>query len=208
MSSEEPSKAEQEGLHNYGGGFQDPSSYGMSTGDYSESTVTTHQESPLELPASTSAPARVPVTVETVEGLTIAEAATAYGLSVSSIRRLLKAGKIPGAAKIPGAKGAEYRIPPASLESLGYSPKATQSGAILTAARASLEAEELARQVRELEASLGLERLKRELSEERERLKEQQIADLRSFNESLRMALEKLPSAIDGPKRRGLFRRK
>jgi hypothetical protein len=127
---------------------------------------------------------------------------------VSSIRRLLKAGKIPGAAKIPGAKGAEYRIPPASLESLGYSPKATQSGAILTAARASLEAEELARQVRELEASLGLERLKRELSEERERLKEQQIADLRSFNESLRMALEKLPSAIDGPKRRGLFRRK
>ena len=178
----------------------------MSTGDYSEGT---HEHSPpLELPASTTPPARVPTSGETIEGLTIAEAATAYGLSVSSIRRLLKAGKIPGAAKIPGPKGIEYRIPPASLESLGYSPKATQSGAILTAARASLESEELARQVAELKASLALEKVKRELAEERERLKEQQITDLRNFAETLKTALEKLPAAIEGPKRRGLFRRK
>ena len=206
MSSEEPSKAEQEALHDHAGGFQDSSSYGMSTGDYSEAT---HEHSPpLELPASTTPPARVPASGETIEGLTIAEAATAYGLSVSSIRRLLKAGKIPGAAKIPGPKGIEYRIPPASLESLGYSPKATQSGAILTAARASLESEELARQVAELKASLALEKVKRELAEERERLKEQQITDLRNFAETLKTALEKLPAAIEGPKRRGLFRRK
>lgn len=177
-----------------------------SAAEYSEGT---HEHSPpLELPTSTTPPARVPGPVGTVEGLTMAEAATAYGLSVSSIRRLLKAGKIPGAAKVPGPKGIEYRIPPDSLEALGYSAKATQSGAILTAARASLEAEELAREVAELKSSLAFEKALRELAEERERLKEQQITDLRNFTETLKMALEKLPAAIEAPKRGGLFRRK
>ena len=178
----------------------------MSTTDYSQGS--NDQPKPLELPATATESARPPVAGDSVEGLTIAEAASAFGLSVSTIRRLLKSGKILGAAKVPTPKGLEYRIPPSAFESLGYQAKATQSGAVLTAARASLEAEQLASEVRELKATLEMEKLKRELAEERERLKDQQIEDLRSFSDSLRTALEKLPAALEAPKRRGLFRKK
>lgn len=177
----------------------------MSATEYSEENH--EQAQPLELPEASTTPARPPESAESVEGLTIAEAAAAFGISVTSVRRLLSKGKLAGAAKIPGPKGVTYRIPSAAFEALGYTPKETQSGALLTAARANLEAEELSRKVKELEATLELERLKRELSEERERLKDQQIEDLRNFSESLRTALEKLPSALEAPKRRGIFRK-
>ena len=177
----------------------------MTSGDYSP---TSHEQaSPLELEAVTSSPARSPEPSEAVEGLTIAEAASAYGLSVSSVRRKLKAGELPGAVKVPGPKGEEYRIPPAALEALGYKAKATQAGAVLTAARAGLEVEQLSDKVKELEALLDLEKLKRELAEERVRLKDQQISDLRDFSASLRAALDKLPAAIEGPKRKRFFRK-
>jgi hypothetical protein len=175
----------------------------MSAGEYS---VGTHeQSSPLEIEASSTPPSRPQEASEAVEGLTLAEAASAYGLSVSSVRRLISKGKLSGAVKVPTPKGASYRIPPASLEALGYTMKETQSGAILTAARANLEAEELARKVKELEARLQLEEVRRESAEERERIKDQQITDLRIFSDSLRDALEKMPKQIE---RRGLFRRK
>lgn len=175
----------------------------MNSGEYSESS---HEHSaPLELEASSTSPARPPEVSEAVEGLTIAEAASGYGLSVSSIRRLIKKGNLSGAVKVPGPKGVTYRIPPASLEALGYKMKETQSGALLTAARANLEAEELAKKVKELEASLEVESMRRQLAEERERLKDEQIEDLRLFTETLRTALDKMPRQIE---RRGLFRRK
>jgi transposase len=53
--------------------------------------------SPLELEAVTSEPARVSEPTAEVEGLTIQEAASAYGLSESTIRRLIK-GKTPKVA--------------------------------------------------------------------------------------------------------------
>ena len=174
----------------------------MSATDYSEENH--EQAQPLELPESSTPPARSPEPSESVEGLTIAEAAAAFGISVTSVRRLLSKGKLVGAAKVPGPKGVTYRIPSAAFEALGYTPKETQSGALLTAARANLEAEELARKVKELEATLELERLKRELAEERERIKDQQIDDLRAFSETLRQALDKVPKQIE---RRGFFRR-
>jgi hypothetical protein len=174
----------------------------MNSGEYSEGT---HEASrPLELEETTTPPARPPQASEAVKGLTLAEAASAYGLSVSSVRRLITKGKLIGAVKVPTPKGASYRIPPEALEALGYEMKATQSGAILTAARANLEAEELSRKVKELEASLEVESLRRQLAEERERLKDEQIEDLRLFTETLRTALDKMPKQIE---RRGLFRR-
>lgn len=170
-----------------------------STTDYPPSA---HEHSPpLELPTSTTTPARVPAPAATVEGLTCAEAATAYGVSVSTVRRLLKAGKIPGAAKVPTVKGIEYRIPPASLESLGYSVKATQSGAILTAARAAREAEELAQKLKQVEASLALETFRREAAEKELKAVSLNLDDLRG-------ALARIPLQLEAPKRRGLFKRK
>lgn len=170
----------------------------MSTGDYSPGE---HEHAPLELEASTTDSARPPEPAEAVEGLTVAEAASAYGLSVSTVRRLLSGGKIEGAAKVPGPKGTEYRIPPSGLEKLGYRAKETRAGAVLTAARASLESEQLARKVAELEASLELERVRRAAAEARSTDLESNLADLRA-------ALAKLPAALEAPKRRGLFRRK
>lgn len=166
--------------------------------DYSEEA--TEQAAPLELEASTSDPARTIETSEAVPGLTVPEAATAFGLSVSTVRRLLKGDKLPGVAKVPGPKGVEYRIPPAALEALGYTPKETQGGAMLTAARAALEAQELAASVARLEAALELERVRREAAEVKAQALEANLEDLR-------LALSKLPAALEAPKRRGFRRR-
>jgi excisionase family DNA binding protein len=170
----------------------------MSTGDYSESTEVTTQ--PLELEASTTEPTRPPEPSETVEGLTIAEAATAYGLSVSSIRRLISKGKLTGVAKVPGSKGAEYRIPGEALEALGYKAKATQGGALLSAARANLEAEELTKKVTALEATLALEVVRRESAET-------ELVAVRENLNDLREVLAKLPAQLEAPKKKKLFRR-
>ena len=159
---------------------------------------------PRELEASTPE-IRTPATFEAgaiVEGLSVEEAATAYGLSVSTIRRLLKAGKITGAAKVSQSHGSAYRIPATALEALGYAMKATQSGAILTAQRANLEAEELTAKVATLEASLELARVRMEAAEARSEQLEANVNDLRT-------ALAKLPNAIEAPSpRRRLFGRK
>lgn len=172
----------------------------MSTTDYSPEN---HDHSPmLELPeAATATPRPVEPPSGGVEGLTVAEAATAYGLSVSTVRRLLKQNKVAGAAKITGVKGVEYRIPPEALEALGYVRKETLSGAVLTAAQANLEAEQFAAKVRELEALLELERARREVSEVKAQLLEQNLSDLRDL-------IAKMPPALEAAPRRGFFRRK
>jgi len=163
----------------------------MSTSDYSMPTQT---PSPLELEAKTSEPARTPEPAAEVEGLTVQEAASAYGLSESTVRRLVAPGKgkTPkvSAAKVTGPKGVEYRIPPAALEALGYKVKVTQSGAVLTAARANLEAETLAVKVRELESSLEVEKIRREAAEQRS-------ADLTQSLSDLREVIAKLPKALE-----------
>jgi excisionase family DNA binding protein len=172
----------------------------MSTTDYSSENP--DNSSPLELPeAATPSPRPIEPPSVTVEGLTVAEAATAYGLSVSTVRRLLNKNRISGAAKITGVKGVEYRIPPEALEALGYSRKETLSGAVLTAAQANLEAEQYAAKVRELEALLELERARREVTEVRAQLLQQNLDDLRDL-------IAKLPPMLEAPKRRGIFRRK
>lgn len=169
----------------------------MSTPDYPRDT---EEHSPLELEASTTEPARPLEHTGSVEGLSVAEAATAFGLSVSTIRRLLKEGKVAGAAKVPGPKGSEYRLPPGSMEALGYKVKATLGGAMLTTARASLEAEELAAKVASLEASLELERVRRQAAEDKAETLSASLDDLRT-------ALSKLPPALEYPRRRRWFGR-
>jgi excisionase family DNA binding protein len=173
----------------------------MSSGEYAEGTEEQAEAEPLlELEAATTPSARPVEALESVEGLTITEAASAFGLSVSSIRRLLKAGKLLGAAKVSGPKGSEYRIPPGALEALGYKARATAGGAALTVARAALETEVLSGRVAELEASLELERVRRLAAEEKAQALEANLDDLR-------LALSKLPAALERPKRRGILRR-
>lgn len=169
----------------------------MSTSDYSESTQEVLQ--PLELEASTTEPARPPEPASEVEGLTVAEAASAYGLSTSSVRRLLSSGKLT-APKVPSPKGMEYRIAPGSMEALGYKARRTLSGVVVTEARANLEAEQLTARVKELEAALDLERVRREAKEREAELLEQSLTDLRAV-------IEKLPKALESGKRARWWRK-
>jgi len=156
-------------------------------------------EARLELEAATTEPARPPEAVSEVEGLSVAEAASAYGLSTSSVRRLLSSGKLT-APKVPSPKGMEYRIAPASMEALGYKAKRTLSGVVVTEARANLEAEQLTARVKELEAALGLERVRREAKEREAELLEQSLTDLRAV-------IEKLPKALESGKRARWWRK-
>jgi excisionase family DNA binding protein len=62
-----------------------------------------------------------------LEALTVADASALFGVSVSTIRRLLADGKLPGATKRTGPKGDEWVIPPADLTALDYTPQAPQA---------------------------------------------------------------------------------
>ena len=160
-----------------------------------------HERSPFELESATTTPARPPERAGHVEGLTITEAASLFGVSISTIRRLLKAGVLAGAVKVPSPKGVEHRIPPAALEARGYKRQGSLVGAVLNAAQANAQAEQLAVKVRELEAALELERARREAAENESRLLERSLSDLRE-------ALSRLPAALPvGVRRRRFFRK-
>jgi len=55
--------------------------------------------------------------------LTVAEISALFGVSVSTIRRLLADEKLPGATKRKGPKGDEWVIPPADMVTVGYTMK-------------------------------------------------------------------------------------
>jgi excisionase family DNA binding protein len=167
----------------------------MSTADYSPEPG---EHSPLELEASTSEPTRTQSPPE-VEGLSVTDAAGAYGVSVSTIRRLLKSGKLAGVL-VPGPKGSEYRVRGSDLEALGYRVRGTVPGATLTAARAGAEVEALSAKVSELEARLDLERVRRESAEREAEVLAQSLEDLR-------LVISKLPAALPAGSRRKLFGR-
>jgi len=160
---------------------------------------------PLALPAvgATKEPARPVEASGDVEGLTITEAASAYGVSVSTLRRRIAAGDIDGASLVPGPKGQEYRLPPASLEALGYRARETRAAEAVKAARAGLEAEALDAKVRDLEAALEVERLRREAAEGKAEALEGNVLDLRTNNATLQAALtealSKIPALPSGP---------
>lgn len=84
----------------------------------------------------------------------ISEASRRSGVSVSTIRRRLKDGAIPGAHKAPGPDGEEWRIPVASLDGLSgeVSSKRTTS-------------DDLGREVDDLRRQLDDERKAREMAE-------------------------------------------
>ncbi len=54
------------------------------------------------------------------ELLSVAQAANRYGLSESHLVRRLRAGGIPGARKVSGKRGPEWRVTPAGMEADGW----------------------------------------------------------------------------------------
>ena len=168
----------------------------MSTTGYSEDSQGESEGSqePLMIEAMTSEPDRTLGYVSiAVEGLTITEAAAAYGISVSTLRRRLKAGEIVGAAKVTGPKGQEYRVPPEALEALGYTALESRAGVTVKAAKATLEAEQLLIEVKELRARDELRSVKLAMVEQERDLLSASLDDLRSALSSMQLAIGAAP---------------
>lgn len=158
------------------------------------------EETPLELGAG-ERPSTYLVGEPDTSGttVTIAEAARRLGVSVSTVRRRLKAGEIPGAHKAPGPDGEEYRIPVASLPDPSTVPPVDN--------------------VEDLRRELEDERRARELAEallESERRGRDELARtvevLRESIETLNRALPAAPptpivSPVPAPPRRRWFRK-
>lgn len=77
-------------------------------------------------------PAAPPAT----DSLSLDQAVAIYGVSVSTLRRKLRANEVAGAYKVPGPKGDEWRIPAGALEQIGYEPIAAAPAAPAAAAPA------------------------------------------------------------------------
>lgn len=157
----------------------------MTTGDYSPPS---QDSPPLELEAVTTEPARTETPSE-VEGLTLTEATSRYEVSLSTLRRAIREGRVAGAVLVPGPKGQEYRVPGEALEVLGYRARPGVSTERVRAGRAEAEGETLTSRVKELEAALEVERLRRETAEAKAELLTANLDDLRT-------ALAKLPAAL------------
>lgn len=76
--------------------------------------------------------------------LGVPETSALFGVSVSTLRRMLAAGKLPNATKRKGPKGDEWVIPPADMVAAGYSvggpvPVPVTPNADLEAMRADYE---------------------------------------------------------------------
>ena len=167
----------------------------MSTTGYSEDSQGESEGSqePLMIEATTSEPDRTQAPSSAVDGLTITEAAAAYGISVSTLRRRLKAGEIVGAAKVTGPKGQEYRVPPEALEALGYTALESRAGVTVKAAKATLEAEQLLIEVKELRARDELRSVKLAMVEQERDLLSASLDDLRSALSSMQLAIGAAP---------------
>jgi DNA-binding transcriptional MerR regulator len=130
--------------------------------------------------------------------VTISEAARRSGVSVSTLRRRLTKGQVPGAHKAPGPDGEEWRIPVAALDGLG--PVDTPSTPRTTT-------DDLQRQLdEERRARLHAEEL---LAAER-RHNEQLASSIDGLRESLATLAKALPPApapIEGNTGRTWFRR-
>lgn len=81
------------------------------------------------------------------EPVTVADISAMFGVSVSTVRRLLSDGKLPHATKRRGPKGDEWVIRPSDLTALGYQQAGRQSAPRLSAANPAPDLEAVRAQV-------------------------------------------------------------
>jgi hypothetical protein len=128
-----------------------------------------------ELPASGgTTPTQRVTQADHGSSLTLAQAAARSGLSVSTWRRRIKAGKADGAYLAPSPVGDEWRIPVATVEAA-----AAEGGRIGTATQGDpIEAADLRARVAELEQQLAVQRA---LADERRAMLDQLHATVRAL---------------------------
>lgn len=130
---------------------------------------------PLELPASGgSSPTQRVGQADHGSSLTLAQAAARSGLSVSTWRRRIKAGRAEGAYLAPSPVGDEWRIPVATVEAA-----AAEGGRVgMTTQADPAETADLRARVAELEQQLAVQRA---LADERRAMLDQLHATVRAL---------------------------
>lgn len=146
------------------------------------------EDRPLELTESTSSGFVVGTPDASGTSVSISVASRRLGVSVSTLRRRLQRGEVPGAHKTGGPDGLEWRIPVSYLPDENSTPTPVPV---------------VEDRTRELETALQLERALRERAE----------AEVESLRGLLSSALDKLPKAlpealtVEPPSRRRFWRR-
>jgi excisionase family DNA binding protein len=122
------------------------------------------------------------------EGLTISEASAAIGVSERTIRRWIKAGRLPAALQ-PGPRGQQYVIPTDAIERerAADPPARTSVVDIQTLTRAL--ADQMRDEFRE-QLDIAVESLNVQLSQRLQSI-EQQLVELRAEFAALQDAIEK-----------------
>lgn len=150
--------------------------------------VAMSEDRPLELTETTSSGFVVGTPDESGTSVSISVASRRLGISVSTLRRRLQRGEVPGAHKTGGPDGLEWRVPVAYLPDDSVTP--TPAPVVEDRAR-------------ELELALATERALRQRAED-------EVISLRAL---LSSALDKLPRALpeatspEPPTRRRFWRR-
>lgn len=133
--------------------------------------------SPLEL-TSTTGEKFTPGTPDTSgTTLAISEAARRMGVSVSTLRRRLTKGQIPGAHKAPGPDGLEWRVPVSALPDTPSTSSPVDTD----------EVESLRNELAELRTRVAVA----------EALDEARRAEVESLRTMLAAALDKVPKALE-----------
>lgn len=149
------------------------------------------ETTPLALPETTSSGFVVGTPDSSGTTVSISEASKRLGVSVSTLRRRLQRGDVPGAHKAGGPDGLEWRIP------VTYLPDSTTSDTVT-------ESPSESSRLRELESALEMERALRQRAE----------SEVESLRGLLSSALDKLPKALpestsaETPSRRRFWRRR
>jgi excisionase family DNA binding protein len=130
------------------------------------------------------------------EGLTITEAAERFAVSVATVRRAIRAGRLPGAWKVPTPKGDQWRVTDAAMLAAGYTvataPEVAEAVAALKLA--AVEARHAVTEAALVEAQNRIARLEAERD-----LKAREVELLTASVDDLRAALRKLPDALPAP---------
>lgn len=128
-----------------------------------------------------------------VSSMSIAEAAERYGVSDATVRRAIRAGRLPGVWKVPTPKGDQWRVTDAAMFAAGYTvpvPAAEASAVQLAAVEA---------RAADLEAELANARNRIVRLEAERDYKAREVELLTASVDDLRAALRKLPDALPAP---------
>lgn len=138
--------------------------------------MTDEQHEPLELPAAGDTTPTQRVGGDHGHGTTLSlkEAAERLGIHEQTVRRAVKAGRVPGAYLAQSAQGDTWRVPVASLDAIR--PQAAPQVQQVS------ELGELRKRVNELEAQLAVQRA---LADERDRALTQLHATVRALGAGL-----------------------